>query len=905
MRIWSVAVSGIGRSVHPLLVRERRVSTLRIVLVLLIGSVATSNVVADDVVTVTVQSLAETSQTDIPVTFGQVFKPGDVQSPFSLAAHLPNGSLLPLQVDQKATHADGSLRHAILTTRIPTLGGNGSEIVLLETGSASDGQPPSKADLLSTDFDVRVAIDSNGTEYTASARDVLTDASTWLEGPLVSEWIGGGAVQTSSGAEHPHLAVYFHIRAYAGDPINQVRVDVVFENNWSFVPEPQNQDYSVTIEVPGKQIYQNSLTHYSRSRWHRRVWWGNEPAAYVKHDTEYLQATRAVPDYEDVEPSEEFLNSVRQSVEPMSNGDQSDNMGSTGYQAGIGPLPWWDAAYAVSGDRRAYNWMLANADSGGAYSIHLRDERTGLPISIDDYPQTSIIDPNGSSPRLPVPSSSSPYWQGGWASHQPSIGFLPYLMTGDYYYLEEMQFWSAYNLIWTSARDRNGSDGWWYVGSLRGQAWAYRSLAQAAYATPDNHPYKEYLLDKLSRNIQRDTSLYVSPGGPHKNNLGAMYMAEGNDEYRFYDYFMSWTAQYLVDLGFSEAIPFRDYKLGFPIGLMGLDSDEYCFQYAPQYTWKVGPAGTSTFYDNWRTVYENVAGDLADIECGSPAMADALGLSTNEMVGDQTSPTYYFANLQAALAAAYDSGLPGGKKAWERAHLSGKHPDYSNNPIWGIQPHSIASPRVRVSLSANPSSIQPGATTILSWTTSDADTCDASKGWAGNKPTEGAETVGPLFVDTTFELVCSSNALGSSGAGVTMVTVSSTPPAPTVNITAKPQTVETDGASTVSWSSSDSTSCMASGDWSGTKPGSGTLRVENVVSPMSYTLTCTGPGGSSSDTAQISVESASDGPPTQEDGEHEEDSGGGSTDFYFLLTLMSAYLGRSWCVLLLRARPTL
>ena len=31
-------------------------------------------------------------------------------------------------------------------------------------------------------------------------------------------------------------------------------------------------------------------------------------------------------------------------------------------------------------------------------------------------------------------------------AHQPSLAYIPYLMTGDLYYLEEMHFWASYDL---------------------------------------------------------------------------------------------------------------------------------------------------------------------------------------------------------------------------------------------------------------------------------------------------------------------------------------------------------------------------------------------------------------------------------------------------------------------------
>jgi hypothetical protein len=456
------------------------------------------------------------------------------------------------------------------------------------------------------------------------------------------------------------------------------------------VPSPQDFSYDVSIQVPGQPSYsRNALTHYAHARWHQRLWWGTAPSAYAQLDTNYLQATRLIPRYEPVRPDGSYLSSLRSSTEPMRNGDLTPNMDDTGAQDDIAPLPRWDAVYAVSADMRAYDAMLANADGAAAYGIHYRDERTGLPATVDSYPNSSLVDPESSDPVIPEGRSANPYSPGSWSSHQPSIGFLAYLVTGDYFYLEEMQFWSAYNLLWVNADYRRHAQGLWYTGSLRGQAWAYRSLAQTVVATPDIHPQKGYFSAKLDNNLQNDTRMYVSPGGKYKNNLGAMYMAEGNDEYRFYDYFMSWTVQYLVDLGFAQAMPLRDYKLQFPIGLMGMGADEYCFQLAPQYTWKVGPRGTEAFYSNFREVYQHTAPQAAALECGTSKLADSMRAPLNGMSGSQTAVDSYYANLQAALAAAYDSGLPGGQTAWKRFLLSGRHPDYSNAPQWALLPHSL------------------------------------------------------------------------------------------------------------------------------------------------------------------------------------------------------------------------
>src|SRR5581483_4270350 len=156
-----------------------------------------------------------------PVTFGQTFKPGDIPSGSTVSATTASGTAITLQVDPKATNADGSLRHAVLTAVIPSLGANGSQVIqLANTAPGTAGTAVKLSALLATSFDAQVSRNVGGTPYPASAKQLLQNTTpiTWLSGPQVSEWIVGGSVKTSGGTPHPHLAAYFHVRAYAGSP---------------------------------------------------------------------------------------------------------------------------------------------------------------------------------------------------------------------------------------------------------------------------------------------------------------------------------------------------------------------------------------------------------------------------------------------------------------------------------------------------------------------------------------------------------------------------------------------------------------------------------------------------------------------------------------------------------------
>ena len=88
-------------------------------------------------------------------------------------------------------------------------------------------------------------------------------------------------------------------------------------------------------------------------------------------------------------------------------------------------------------------------------------------------------------------------------------------------------------------------------------------------------------------------------------------------------------------------------------------------------------------------------------------------------------------------------------------------------------------------------------------------------------------------------------------------------PAPAVAISVNPAAVQLGSASVIAWSSSNSTTCDATGSWTGAKGTSGT---ESVVPPAAgdatYTLTCTGAGGSANAVATVVVSAPPSPAPT-------------------------------------------
>ena len=101
------------------------------------------------------------------------------------------------------------------------------------------------------------------------------------------------------------------------------------------------------------------------------------------------------------------------------------------------------------------------------------------------------------------------------------------------------------------------------------------------------------------------------------------------------------------------------------------------------------------------------------------------------------------------------------------------------------------------------------------------------------------------------------------------------PSAPTVTLTSSATSVTAGAAVTLTWSSTSSTSCTASGGtgWAGAEVTSGTLAVA-VGATETLALTCTGPGGSATQSVTVTASSA---PP--------KSGGGGALDISLLVLL--------------------
>lgn len=160
--------------------------------------------------------------------------------------------------------------------------------------------------------------------------------------------------------------------------------------------------------------------------------------------------------------------------------------------------------------------------------------------------------------------------------------------------------------------------------------------------------------------------------------------------------------------------------------------------------------------------------------------------------------------------------------------------------------------KVKISLSATPSTIDEDQSSLLSWSSNGADSCSAS--WTGSTATSGSQPVSPAAT-TTYSISCT-DGRKSASASATVTVNAVTTPAPTVSLSATPSTIDEGQSATLSWSSTDASSCSA--NWTGSSATSGSESVSPGAS-TTYSISCDGAGGSANDSATVTVNTTSGG----------------------------------------------
>lgn len=660
-----------------------------------------------------------------PVTFGAIFARGDIKDAVEVQG-------LPTQSDIKRRWPDGSVKHAVLTVQLPEAEKGSSKLVLVNAAQAAADKPADYAADLKGLADVQVEFQIHkGPAESVSLRKAIASSKPlrepWLNGPLVREWHFRATPADQRGQADPELEVRFEVRYYPA--VKTARVAVIVENSrWT---SAGSIPYDVRILVDGKEAYakkdvgrwevdvnnvplktpEKFLGHPTATRWIKRFWVAAETGAavrplddsHIRYDVAYITSTGLLPRYDAklVIPENALQGMAdrwkRAPREVFQNGFILPYFMTTGGREDIGPLPTWTARYVISQDPRALEAILGNGDLSGSFPVHLRDPKTDWTISIDDHPNYSL-NPAATQERVEPRDSAKTPWVLKVNSHmiidsdhQPSLAYVPYLVTGDFYYLEEMQFWANWNMLTGNPFYRETEKGLLTILQARAVAWSLRQLTHAAALTPDAGPeaaHKAYFENKLANNLARYRDEIDGKIGDKPTDIGIVPSTaisgfgktpEAKQRFRtsagWMNNFLAWSLSHTVDQGYTDAIPARDIMCKFGIGIF-THPDEVPPTVGTAYFVAVGEKdkdGKSRYYQTWREVKQGM---------------EKMGETFAEKVAYPDFGGSYSYLARGMLIEAQRAKLPGAADAlkWLESQLPNRQKALEGDPTWAFAP---------------------------------------------------------------------------------------------------------------------------------------------------------------------------------------------------------------------------
>jgi hypothetical protein len=150
--------------------------------------------------------------------------------------------------------------------------------------------------------------------------------------------------------------------------------------------------------------------------------------------------------------------------------------------------------------------------------------------------------------------------------------------------------------------------------------------------------------------------------------------------------------------------------------------------------------------------------------------------------------------------------------------------------------------------------------------------------------TQGTAQLGSIFGGGTFNFNATAGTYfvnfiaqttGSDQSGTYALTVAAAPPPPVVSLSVDRPQVSSGSTVDLIWSSQNATTCTASDGWTGAQALSGTATSAPLTMNTTFTLSCTGAGGTTAKSVMVTVTAASRG------------GGGGALDFGSVAVLLA------------------
>lgn len=384
----------------------------------------------------------------------------------------------------------------------------------------------------------------------------------------------------------------------------------------------------------------------------------------------YLQSTKMIPNYVTAPSTitNDLTNLNACGTNPtayistqVTNGNAGDilmYMPQVGGRPDIAPLPGWFVGALLRYDANAPSVIYGNADKGNLITWHWRDQNTGKVMRPDNG--TNYFDNTGpfAGTRINV---SGPAGTSGsidnWTrqvAHHPAVHYAPYMLSGDLWWIEAMQFQAQW--IWCATDPGYAGSQLnkqlWY-NEMRGFGWAMRTLTELTCVMPDTDKTalgwtkamaKTYLENQYTATNSgtADTAPFPGANIQFVNNTGTgkkyatngvRWTACGGNGRVFAQWMLGYNVHALAhanDLGMmsTNGAAFMNWEReGIPTAIN--NNTEVRPEYASTMYWCDAQYPTTTMLDTWAKSYQAGATDIPGSVGNPGSSATGEGLTTN------------------------------------------------------------------------------------------------------------------------------------------------------------------------------------------------------------------------------------------------------------------------------------
>ncbi len=435
------------------------------------------------------------------------------------------------------------------------------------TGVADTGNQP-KAD----------TSDDPGTTYTATLGS-FDGTDTWLNGAVCRE--ARVRVIPVDGSANPmgaNLEVVFDVTSFAA---GGHRVHFQLENVIDHASMDKFGPFDVVLTINGSTAFSaTQVTSYSMSRdIHKRAWTSGTAEAQYEPDFEEHYVAKILPRIQPDVASNTYTLSDHEYDWPAGGFDGGQwhfailnpDMAAGGGRPELNYVHGWEASYLLHKTQNQRATALLCGDYSAAWPFHLTKSNHSIPHLGDSGYAVGAwwFDGRAGSSDEPLCGQEDFVWKGNRGrngnsrsdvgatnlparyneEHVSTPWFLPYLLTGDRFYVDQAKHWANACILFTGpgwteiaptlwpglfyGRDGGVSQNKRILtatGPSREYGWPLKCVTSAALMVPDSDADRTYFIDTVQNNLQWISDrydLYVSlgRGGTHHGGMNGVERA--------------------------------------------------------------------------------------------------------------------------------------------------------------------------------------------------------------------------------------------------------------------------------------------------------------------------------------------------------------------------------------------